>query len=57
LGALLLINYAQWRSQEDFEVMLEDPEAAVHMRGAAEIAQNFEPHLYEVSFVDGASAS
>ena len=34
--------------------MLEGPEAAVHMREIAEIAQNFEPHLYEVSFVDEA---
>jgi hypothetical protein len=37
--------------------MLEDPETAMHMRGAAEIAENFEPHLYEVSFVDEASDS
>ena len=50
-------NYAQWRSQEDFEAMLEDPEAAVHMREAAEIAEKFEPHLYEVSFIDEAPDS
>ncbi|HKZ27041.1 MAG TPA: antibiotic biosynthesis monooxygenase family protein [Rubrobacteraceae bacterium] len=45
-------NYAQWRSREDFEAMLENPEAAMHMREAAEIAEKLEPHLYEVSFVD-----
>ncbi len=31
-----------------------DPEAAVHMREAAKIAEKFEPHPYEVSFVDEA---
>ncbi|MBA3424809.1 MAG: antibiotic biosynthesis monooxygenase family protein [Rubrobacteraceae bacterium] len=47
-----VVNYAQWRSKEDFEAMLENPEAAEHMRKAAELAEKFEPHLYEVSFVD-----
>ena len=47
-------NYAQWRGREDFEAMLENPEAAVHMEEAAKIDEKFEPHLYEVSFVDEA---
>ena len=34
-----------------------DPEAAMHMREAAKIAEKFEPHLYEVSFVDEALGS
>jgi heme-degrading monooxygenase HmoA len=54
LDGTKVTNYAQWRSREDFEAMLEDPEAAVHMREAAEIAEKFEPHMYEVSFVDEA---
>ena len=45
-------NYAQWRSREDFEAMLEHPDAGVHMSEAARIAVGFEPHLYEVAFVD-----
>ena len=45
-------NYAQWRSKEAFEAMLRDREAAEHMGEAARIAERFEPHLYEVSFVD-----
>jgi hypothetical protein len=32
--------------------MLRDREAAEHMGEAAKIAERFEPHLYEVSFVD-----
>jgi quinol monooxygenase YgiN len=45
-------NYAQWRSREAFEAMIQNQEAAEHMGEAARIAQRFEPHLYEVSFVD-----
>ena len=45
-------NYAQWCSREAFEAMLQNQEAAEHMGEAAKIAQKFEPHLYEVSFVD-----
>lgn len=52
LDGTRVVNYAQWRSREDFEAMLRNPEAAPHMRAAAEIAERFEPHLYEVSFVD-----
>ena len=57
LDGTKVANYAQWRSREDFEAMLEDPEAIVHMREAAEIAEKFEPHLYAVSFVDEVSDS
>ncbi len=45
-------NYAQWRSREDFEAMLQNAEASKHMREAGEIATKFEPHLYEVVFTD-----
>jgi len=47
-----VVNYAQWRTREDFEAMLKNPEVAPHMREIAELAEGFEPHLYEVSFVD-----
>lgn len=43
----------QWESVKDFEAMLENPgPAAPHMQEVARIAEKFEPHLYEVSFVD-----
>jgi heme-degrading monooxygenase HmoA len=54
LDGTKVANYAQWRSREDFEAMLENSEAAMHMKKAAEIAEKFEPRLYEVSFVDEA---
>lgn len=43
-------NYAQWATREDFERMLEDPEAQVHMREASAMARAT-PLLYEVSSV------
>src|SRR5215217_5569418 len=52
LDGTRVTNYAQWRSREAFEAMLRNPEAAEHMGEAARIAERFEPHLYEVSFVD-----
>ena len=52
LDGTQVTNYAQWRSREAFETMLENPEAKVHMTEAAKIAEKFEPHLYEVAFVD-----
>ncbi len=42
-----VVNYAQWRSREDFEAMLKNPEAAEHMKPINEIAE-FDAHLYEV---------
>ena len=46
-----VVNYAQWRSQADFEAMLHNPEAQAHMGRAAELAQ-VEPHLYQVVYSD-----
>src|SRR5713101_3761642 len=52
LDGTRVTNYAQWRSKDDFEVMLENPEAAKHMQEASQLAIKIEPHLYEVSFID-----
>ncbi|CAA9448112.1 MAG: tetracenomycin polyketide synthesis hydroxylase TcmH(EC:1.-) [uncultured Rubrobacteraceae bacterium] len=55
LDGTKVTNYVQWESVGDFEAMLEDPEAAPHMREAAGIAEGYEPDLYEVAFVDEAA--
>jgi quinol monooxygenase YgiN len=55
LDGTRVTNYAQWRSREAFEAMLRNQETAEHMGEAARIAERFEPHLYEVSFVDEVS--
>lgn len=50
-----IVNYAQWRSKEDFEAMQSNPAAKPHMKRAAEIAERFEPVLYLVAPVDDRS--
>jgi heme-degrading monooxygenase HmoA len=47
LDGIRVTNYAQWRSREDFEAMLKNPEALTHMGPIKEIASN-DAHLYEV---------
>lgn len=41
-------NYAQWRRPEDFEAMMQDPNAQIHMREAANIALSFDPIFYSL---------
>lgn len=48
-----VVNYAQWRSREDFEAMLQNSEARPHMARAAEMT-DFDPILCEVAYVDHA---
>jgi len=43
-----VVNYAQWRSQEDFEAMVKNPKAQEHMKPIAQIAKA-DFHLYEVA--------
>ena len=40
-------NYAQWRSQQDFEAMRNNPEAQAHMKPLMELSKP-DFHLYEV---------
>lgn len=42
-----VVNYAQWRSREDFEALARNPEARPHMEAAAALAE-FDPILCEV---------
>ena len=34
-----VVNYVQWRSEDDFEAMKRDPRAVPHMQHAAELAR------------------
>lgn len=47
LDGVRVVNYAQWRSQQDFEAMRNNPEAQVHMKPLMEISKP-DFHLYEV---------
>ncbi len=42
-----VVNYAQWRTAEDFQAMLADPTVREHMDAANALA-TVEPHLYDV---------
>lgn len=44
-----VVNYAQWRSREEFSAMQADPRARAHMRRAAEIAR-YDPIVCEVAY-------
>lgn len=43
-----VVNYVQWRSKEDFEAMLQNPEAQPHMAEAAALAESYDPILCDV---------
>ncbi|HLZ61495.1 MAG TPA: antibiotic biosynthesis monooxygenase family protein [Ktedonosporobacter sp.] len=45
-----VVNYVQWRSQEDVEAMQRRPEVIPHIEAAQRLA-HIEPHLYEVAFI------
>lgn len=46
-----VVNYAQWRSREDFQAMLQNDLARPHMARAAELA-SFDPIVCEVAHTD-----
>ena len=43
-----VVNYAQWRSREDYEAMLNNPKAQPHMAEAAGLAESYDPILCNV---------
>jgi heme-degrading monooxygenase HmoA len=47
LDGTRVVNYAQWKSKEDFEAMLQNPQAKEHLAEAFKLSQP-DPHLYEV---------
>jgi heme-degrading monooxygenase HmoA len=48
LDGVRVVNYAQWRSQQDFEAMRNNPQTQAHMKPLMEISKP-DFHLYEVS--------
>lgn len=47
LDGVRVVNYAQWKSKEAFENMLQSSQAQKHMNEASN-ASSPEPHLYQV---------
>jgi heme-degrading monooxygenase HmoA len=48
LDGVRVVNYAPWRSQQDFEAMRNNPQTQAHMKPLMEISKP-DFHLYEVS--------
>jgi quinol monooxygenase YgiN len=51
-----VVNYAQWRDAAAFQAMLQNPRAQQHISACANLASNYEPHLYTVESVHTATA-
>jgi quinol monooxygenase YgiN len=51
---LRVVNYAQWRSAEAFQAMLQNETAQEHMAHCAALADGYDPHLYTVESVHSA---
>ncbi len=51
LDGTKVVNYAQWKSKEAFEKMLNNPKALVHMNDILNIAK-LDGNLYDVVFTD-----
>jgi hypothetical protein len=45
-----VVNYAQWKSREDFDAMVKNPEAKAHMKPVMGIVET-DFHLYESPMV------
>ena len=43
-----VVNYAQWRSQADYDAIMHVDDALVHMKQAAGLAESYDPILCEV---------
>ena len=44
-------NYVQWDSDEHFQAMFQNPEAAAHMQYVSSLATSILPVLYAVAYV------
>ena len=50
LDGTRVVNYAQWRSQADFERMRSSEEFKKHTAAAEAMIEDFEPVLYELRY-------
>ena len=49
-----VVNYAQWASREDFNAMLADPQARVHMQETRAVAISVDPVICELRYSEAA---
>ena len=51
LDGMRVVNYAQWRSREDYEAIFQNPKVVEHMSEIMTFAKS-DYHLYEVVYSD-----
>ena len=52
LDGTRVVNYAQWRTEEDFRAMASDPATQKLLKEARALVERNEPHLYRVAFTE-----
>lgn len=50
LDGAKVVNYAQWRSKEDFDRMRSSESFKEHTKGVEPLIEGFEPELYELRY-------
>lgn len=50
LDGARVVNYAQWRSREDFEALTASDSFKAHIEPLNELFESFEPVLYELRY-------
>lgn len=45
-------NYAQWRNKEDFEKMMNNAKAQIHLNDILTLAKSIDGNLYDVVFTE-----
>lgn len=43
-----IVNYAQWRSKEDYDSMSKNPEIQTHMKACGALTESFDPVDYDL---------
>ncbi len=51
LDGVRVVNYAQWKTEEDFKTIFKNPDVIPHMQELKKFSQP-DFHLYEVAFID-----
>jgi heme-degrading monooxygenase HmoA len=52
LDGTKVVNYAQWKSREAFEKMLNNPKMQIHMNDLLTVAKSIDGNLYDVVFTE-----
>ncbi len=56
LDGTKVVNYAQWRSKEDFEAFRTSDSFKAHVKPMEELIEGFDPQLYELRYSHSAES-